>query len=107
MAMPDDVQDDFGFGLGQAQQGEHPDIGKPMKGFGGADVIELTYDKKGDAFRAVYTVKFEEVVIVLHAFQKKSNYKRETPKKDVDLIHSRLKSAKKMYEEWKLRRQKK
>lgn len=103
MAMPDDVQDDFGFGLGQAQQGKHPDIGKPMKGFGGANVIELSYDKKGDAFRAVYTVKFEEVLIVLHAFQKKSKQKGETPKKDMDLIHSRLKLAEEVYKEWKLR----
>ncbi len=106
MAMPDDVQDDFGFGLGQAQQGKHPDIGKPMKGFGGANVIELSYDRKGDAFRAVYTVQFEEVLIVLHAFQKKSKQKRETPKQDMDLIHSRLKIAEEIYKEWKLKRRK-
>src|SRR5690242_21636986 len=81
MAMPDDVQDDFGFGLGQAQQDKHPDIGKSMKGFGGANVIEPSYDKKGDAFRAVYPVKSEEVLNVLHAFQKKSKQKGETPKK--------------------------
>jgi phage-related protein len=81
MAMPDDVQDDFGFGLGQAQQGKHPDIGTAMKGFGGAHVIELLYDKKGDAFRAVYTVKFEDVLIVLHAFQKKSSIKGKRQRK--------------------------
>jgi phage-related protein len=83
MAMPDDVQDDFGFG--------------------DASVIELSYDRKGDAFRAVYTVKFEEVLIVLHAFQKKSKQKGETPKRDMDLIHSRLKIAEEMYKEWKLK----
>lgn len=86
--------------------GKHPDIGTTMKGFGGAHVIELSYDKRGDAFRTVYTVKFEEVLIVLHAFQKKSKYKRETPKKDMDLIHSRLKIAEEIYKEWKLRRHK-
>lgn len=41
LEMPDDVIDDFGFGLYQAQKGKHPKIGKILKGFGGASVIEL------------------------------------------------------------------
>lgn len=101
MDMPDDVIDDFGYGLYQAQLGKHPDIGKPLSGFGGANVIELIQDHKGDTFRAVYTVRFSEVIIVLHAFQKKSKRGIETPKQDMELIRSRLKLAENIYKEWK------
>ena len=72
LEMPSDVIDDFGFGLYQAQIGEYPDIGKTLRGFGSANVIEIVQDYKGDTFRAVYTVRFSEVVVVLHAFQKKT-----------------------------------
>nr|WP_083901683.1 type II toxin-antitoxin system RelE/ParE family toxin [Pseudanabaena sp. PCC 6802] len=49
-------------------------------------------------YRAVYTVKFEEIVYVLHAFQKKSKSGIATPKQDIDLIETRLKRAKDRYE---------
>jgi phage-related protein len=42
---------------------------------------------------AVYTVKFEEAVFVLHCFQKKSKRGIATPKKDMDIIRARLKVA--------------
>ena len=104
MEMPDDVINDFGFGLHQAQQGKHPDIGKPLKGFKGASIVELVVDYKDGTFRAVYTVRFEEVIVVLHVFQKKSKKGIETPKQDIDLIHSRLKLAEEMYIDWKNKR---
>ncbi len=106
MDMPDDVIDDFGHGLFQAQIGKHPDIGKTLGGFGSANVIELVKDHKGDAFRAVYTVRFTEVIIVLHAFQKKSKKGIETPKADMELIRSRLRLAEVIYKEWKNKRDK-
>lgn len=101
LKMPDDVIDDFGFGLYQAQKGKFPDIGKILKGFGGASVIELVRDHSDGTFRCVYTVKFDDLVVLLHAFKKKSKKGIETPKQDIDLICSRLKVAKAMYEEWK------
>jgi phage-related protein len=52
----------------------------PLKGFGGAGVVEVVKDHRGDTFRAVYTVRFDDAVYVLHAFQKKSKSGRETPK---------------------------
>ena len=48
---------------------------------------------RGNAYRAVYTVRFDEAVFVLHVFQKKSTHGRETPKPDMDLIKDRLKAA--------------
>ena len=102
MDMPGDVIADFGHGLYQAQIGQHPDIAKPLLGFGGASVIELVQDYQNDAFRAVYTVRFPKAIVVLHAFQKKSKRGIETPKQDIDLIHSRLKLAEIYYTEWLL-----
>ena len=93
LAMPDGVQDVFGFALYLAQTGKKHDQTKPLKGFGGAGVLEVVEDHMGDTFRAVYTVKLASAVYVLHCFQKKSTRGIETPKPDIDLIRERLKAA--------------
>jgi phage-related protein len=96
---PEDVQQVIGYALYQAQCGEkHPDA-KPLKGFKGAAVLEVVEDFDTDTYRAVYTVKFERVLYVLHAFQKKSKRGIATLKKDIELIESRLKRAKEHYEQ--------
>jgi phage-related protein len=92
-ALPEDVQDVFGYALHLAQEGKKHDQAKPLKGFGGAGVLEVVEDFKSDAYRAVYTVKFGSTVYVLHCFQKKSTHGVETPKSDMDLIRERLKAA--------------
>ncbi len=61
--------------------------------FGGAGVLEVVEDDAGGTYRAVYTVKFDEAVFVLHCFQKKSKRGIATPKADMDLIQARLKVA--------------
>jgi phage-related protein len=95
---PQEVQQMMGFALYRAQLGKkHPDA-KPLKGFKGSNVLEIVEDHDGDTYRAVYTVKFEEIVYVLHAFQKKSKRGIATPKQDIDLIEARLKRAKNHYE---------
>jgi phage-related protein len=101
LAMPSDLISDFGFGLYQAQLGKHPSIAKTMRGFGGANVLELVADHREGTFRTVYTVRFSDAVIVLHAFQKKSKKGISTPKEDIDLIQSRLKLAEELYRDWK------
>lgn len=93
LAMPDDVVDVFGFALHLAQTGKKHDQAKPLKGFGGAGVLEVVEDHQGDTFRAVYTVKIADAVYVLHCFQKKSKQGIETPKHEMDLIRDRLKAA--------------
>jgi phage-related protein len=92
-AFPDDVQDVMGFALYQAQVGNWHGSMKPLNGFGGSGVVELVEHHKGDTYRAAYTVRFEEAVYVLHAFQKKSKSGIKTPKQDMELIKSRLKLA--------------
>ncbi|MDG5826878.1 type II toxin-antitoxin system RelE/ParE family toxin (plasmid) [Xylella fastidiosa subsp. pauca] len=93
MAMPDDVQDTFGYALHLAQAGEKHDQTKPLKGFGSAGVLEVVEDSDGGTYRGVYTVRFGNAVYVLHCFQKKSTYGIATPKSDIDLIRDRLKVA--------------
>ena len=66
---------------------------KVLKGFGGAGVLEVVEDDTGGTYRAVYTVRFEEAVFVLHCFQKKSKRGIETPKEDMNIIRARLKVA--------------
>lgn len=93
MALPDDVRRFFGFALSLAQAGDQHDAAKVLKGFGGAGVLEVVEDDAGGTYRAVYTVKFDEAVFVLHCFQKKSKRGIATPKADMDIIHARLKVA--------------
>lgn len=90
---PNEVQQVVGYALYLAQCGEkHPSV-KPLKGFKGAGVLEVVEDFDGDTYRAVYTVKLEAVVYVLHVFQKKSKQGIATPKQDINLIEMRLKRA--------------
>ena len=91
--MPEDVIDVFGFALHLAQTGKKHANAKPLRGCGGAGVLEVVEDHWGDTYRAVYTVKIDEAVYVLHCFQKKSKQGIETPKHDMDLIRERLKAA--------------
>lgn len=88
-----EVRQVMGYALYLAQIGDkHPDA-KPLKGFGGAGVLEIVDDHDGDTYRAVYTVRFESAVYVLHAFQKKSKSGIATPQADLALIRTRLKAA--------------
>ena len=97
LAFPGDVVNDFGYALSVVQHGGMPPSAKPWKGEG-AGVFELVEEHRGDAFRAVYTVRFEKAVYVLHCFQKKSPSGVRTTKQDVDLIHERLRTAQADYE---------
>jgi len=92
-SFPAEVKDVIGFALYQAQLGRKSPTAKPLTGFGGASVLEIVDHYHGDTYRGVYTVKFAEVVYVLHAFQKKAKKGVATPKTDVDLVKKRLKIA--------------
>jgi len=96
-AFPAEVRDVMGYALYQAQMGRKAPSAKPLAGFGGASVLEIVEDFQTNTFRAVYTVKFSELVYVLHAFQKKSKKGIATPKTDVDLVKKRLGLAEQDY----------
>jgi len=93
MALPTKVRRFFGYALSLAQAGDQHDAAKALKGFGGAGVLEVVEDAAGGTYRAVYTVKFEEAVFVLHCFQKKSKRGIATPKEELDIVRARLKVA--------------
>ncbi len=90
---PDTVQDHVGYALFVAQRGGKHRSAKTLTGFGGAGVVEVVSDYRGDTFRAVYTLRYQNAVYVLHAFQKKSKTGRETPRQDIELIEHRLREA--------------
>ena len=92
-AFPDEVRQEIGHSLFVAQQGGRAPNVKTLQGFGGGGVVELVEDFDGDAYRCVYTTKVKDVIVVLHAFQKKSKRGGETPKHDVELMQSRLREA--------------
>lgn len=92
LKFPEEVVDDYGFELYRIQGGLRPSSAKPLSGFG-AGVLELAGQFRGNAYRTVYTVRFERAVYVLHAFQKKSKRGVSTPQTDIALIRRRLADA--------------
>jgi phage-related protein len=73
----------MGYALYLAQVGsKHPDA-KPLRGFGGAGVLE--------------EVKLQGVVFALHAFQKKSRKGKKTPQQDLELVGRRLRRAEEIH----------
>lgn len=98
-AMPQQVRKDIGQALYAAQQGITDPAAKPLKGFGGTQVMEIVERYRTDAYRAVYTAYFAGVIYVLHVFQKKSKRGIATPKRDMDLIEQRFALAERHHSE--------
>ena len=94
---PVDVRQEIGYALFIAQCGGKVASAKPLKGFGGAGVLEVREDDDGDTYRAVYTVKFGDVIYLLHCFQKKSKSGIKTALLDIELVKRRLKVAEEDY----------
>lgn len=91
---PEEVKDVMGYALHVAQNGGKADSAKPLKGIvSGSGVLEIVDDFDGDTYRAVYTVKFQESVYVLHSFQKKAKKGIKTSTPDIKLIKARYKRA--------------
>lgn len=93
LTMPDAVIDVMGYALHLAQHGLKHDQAKVLRGFGSAGVLEVVEDDDGNAYRAIYTVRFKNAVYVLHCFQKKSHKGISTPKHEMDVVEARLKLA--------------
>ena len=104
--MPADVQRTTGFDLRTVQQGDRSSSAKTLSGYHGAGVLELKEDFDKDTYRAVYMIKYEEAVYVLHCFMKKSTSGRAMSKQDKEMIDRRLKLAEEEHEKW-LKQQKK
>ncbi len=97
-AFPRNVTHEIGRALTVAQAGGKHAKAKPLKGYRGAGVLEIVENHDGNTYRAVYTVMLAGVVYVLHTFQKKAKRRIATPKKELDLIAQRLKTARDHYQ---------
>jgi phage-related protein len=93
------VRVEIGIALYAAQKGETDPSAKALKGFGGSSVMEIVTSHTGDTWRTVYTVRMQDAVYVLHAFQKKSKTGAATPKKEIDLVRQRLAEAERDHRE--------
>ncbi len=87
---PDQARSAAGYQLREVQKGHDPADWKPMKTVG-PGVRELRIREAGGAFRVIYLANVEDIVVVLHAFQKKA---QQTPQKDIELAASRLRAWK-------------
>ena len=96
---PRPIQRDVGQALYAAQCGEEYPSVKALRGFGGRTVLEIVVGHEGDTWRTVYTVRFQDAVYVLHAFQKKSKRGIATPQKEIELVKQRLAAAEQDYRE--------
>jgi phage-related protein len=92
-SFPKAVRSAIGQALWAAQLGQTHIDAKPLKGFKGSGVVEIVADHDGDTYRGVYTLRLEGVVYVLHAFQKKSKTGIKTPKREIEIVRERLKTA--------------
>src|SRR5690349_7669369 len=82
---PEDARHDAGYQLDKVQHGLQPDDFKPMPSIGkGVEEIRLWADS--GTFRVIYTARMRDAVVVLHAFQKKT---QATSTRDVGLAKRR------------------
>src|SRR5246500_4138741 len=98
-SFPREVRVEIGQALYTAQEGKTDPAARPLKGFGGASVLEIVSSHHGNAWRAVYTVRFQDAIYVLQVFQKKSTKGIATPTREIDLIKQRLAEAERDHRE--------
>lgn len=91
------LQHEFDIDLRSVVLGKSPTGSKPLKGFGGASVLELSHSDGSGTYRVVYTVRIKGFTCVLHAFQKKSSSGIKTSQRDLDIIKQRLAQAESEY----------
>ncbi len=90
---PEKVRRQIAFGLDRAAEGGKADNAKPLHGIEGG-VFEISADDRSGAYRAVYAIKIDSDIWVVHAFQKKSVRGIKTPQREIDLIRERIKRLK-------------
>ena len=96
-SFPRSVRRTVGHALAVAALGERPVMAKPLKGFRGASVMEICDRAEDGTYRVVYMTEIKNLIVVIHAFQKKSKTGIKTPRRELELIKSRLKEARNHY----------
>jgi phage-related protein len=85
-AFPDDARRMAGYQIGRVQQGKEPDDWKPFPTIG-PNVREIRIRESSGAFRIIYQAALTDVVLILSAFQKKT---QKTPQHEIEKARSRL-----------------
>ena len=88
-SFPRSVRIDIGHALFAGQEGKTDPAAKPLKGVGAASVLEIVSSHRGNAWRTVYTVRFQDAIYVLHLFQEKSTRGVATPAREIELVRQR------------------
>jgi phage-related protein len=88
---PDDIKKSLGFSLRQLQIGKPPACETRSMKSVGSGVYELKESDKRTWYRAIYLSKIDNVIYVLHCFEKDS---RKTGRRDIELARKRLASVK-------------
>ena len=86
---PQAVRDRANTALTIAAEGGKADIAKPLKG-AEPGIFQIAIRHRTDAWRVVYVTELAGRLWVIHAFRKKSKVGIRTPKREIDLIASRL-----------------
>lgn len=92
---PDEVKQEIGQALRNAEFGEKHPSTKPMRGL---NAVEIVSDYNTDTYRGIYTTRFKGYIYVLHCFQKKSKKGSATPRRDVQMIQRRMGLAENHYQ---------
>lgn len=87
---PKEVRQNFGFELWRMQKGKPPSNYRPLPSVG-PGVFELRDQDERAWYRVVYVSRIEDVIYVLHCFEKKS---REMPKRDFEKARKRYRNLK-------------
>ena len=85
-AFPETARREAGHQLDQVQRGLDPEDWKPMQSIG-SGVREIRIRDQAGTFRVIYVATRPEAVLVLHAFQRKT---QATSKRDLALAEARL-----------------
>ncbi|MFM2398995.1 MAG: hypothetical protein RL341_1152 [Pseudomonadota bacterium] len=80
------MRQDVGYQIDKVQRGGQPDDFKPMPAIG-KGVEEIRVRDDSGTYRVIYTARVADAVVVLHAFQKKT---QTTPQRDIDLAKKRF-----------------
>lgn len=87
---PDEIKRSLGFSLRQLQLGRQPTSQTRSMSSIDASVFELKEADERTWYRAIYLSKIDNVIYVLHCFEKDS---RKTDRRDIEIASHRLKQV--------------
>jgi phage-related protein len=93
-SFPEEVRQEVGYALLEAQTGRKSKNAKPSEVDG---VMKIVSNFDSNAYRVFYSVKLGSTVYALHCFQKKSTQGIKTSLNDINLVKRRLKLAQEHY----------